>query len=171
MKGLDCFDVDSVVHWPILSEAVSDEMLRQMKSEEGRNAVQQQLAKEIEEIKDTLTCTICCCLVIDPMDCPKCDLTVCGRCAAKMGKCPLKCKTQFKKGHRMVKLLLNRTIVSCPNKLKHEAKVNVCQAVLPVHQMMKHLEEDCPFRVAMCRGHHRNCTFSGFASRMFVHES
>ena len=75
----------------------------------------------------------------------------------------------WKAGHLLVKLLLNRTVVSCPNKLKYADKVNVCEAVFPIAQMLEHLDSQCPFRVVACRG--KSCQFSDFMHRMFFHES
>ena len=79
-------------------------------------------------------------LVIDPMDCKKCDITVCGKCTRKLrNKCPQRCSEGFKTGHKLIKLILNRVIVMCPNKLKYSNKTNVCEAVLPLPEMLEHL--------------------------------
>ena len=107
------------------------------------------------------------------MDCIKCDATLCGKCCKTVNSiCPYKCNSGFKKGHKMIKLLLNRVIVSCPNKGKYSDKINVCEAILPLPEMLDHLVKTCPFRVEKCNkllNGYFSCPFSDFANRMYLH--
>ena len=156
MSTADEIDSDCVVMWPVISSIYMNQQIAyEGKSTRKKSFECPGLDESEQEVKDILTCSICFGLAINPQDCKECDTTFCSKCLGRMkGKpCPIcKCKSQFKKAHKLVKLLLDRTLVSCPNKLKYNDCINVCETSLPIPEMIKHLENQCPFRVAKCAG-------------------
>ena len=54
-----------------------------------------------EELKDSITCPICECLMIEPMVCSKCQNTYCKKCIdgwkKKSNSCPNRCDSEFNK--------------------------------------------------------------------------
>ena len=58
--------------------------------------------------EETLSCPVCFNLVTDPHDCLQCDQTLCGTCKSRVRNCCPQCRHNgFKKGHKLVRQLLN----------------------------------------------------------------
>ena len=76
-------------------------------------------------IKDSVTCPICQCLMIDIMECLKCQNVCCKNCLdgwrKKGGDCPNRCKSEFRKVIQS-KNLIHKLIFKCINGCGAEIK-------------------------------------------------
>jgi len=72
-----------------------------------------------ESIQDVAFCSICCGIVIDPLQCSKCENCFCKNCIniwkKRDSSCPYKCSNiEFKEPSRIIKNMLNKLIFNCP---------------------------------------------------------
>ena len=111
---------------------------------------------------EVFTCSICTCLVWDPVFCPKCDKAFCRACIVKYGKnkkCPFKCDSNtFREITRNEKNYLNKIKIKCTNV--------GCQKYIPYFDYVNHLEK-CQLRKYHCKN--QNCNEEGYISDMINH--
>lgn len=73
----------------------------------------------LENLKDIVICSICTGVLINPVQCNKCENSYCKKCIEEWSKvqnyCPMKCKEQtFKEASRITKNILSKIHFICP---------------------------------------------------------
>ena len=112
--------------------------------------------------QETFTCSICQCLVWDPVFCSSCDKPFCRVCRFQYGvnkKCPFKCDTfNLREITRNERDYLNKIRIKCTN--------NECSKYIKYFDYKTHLEK-CEFRKYHCKN--EPCKEEGFINDMVKH--
>ena len=112
---------------------------------------------------EIFTCSICQCLVWDPVCCSSCDKPFCRSCRFQYGekkKCPFKCDTyNLREITRNEKDYLNKISIKCTNK--------GCLKYIKYYDYKNHLEK-CEFRKYHCKN--EPCKEEGFINDMINHQ-
>ena len=112
--------------------------------------------------QETFTCSICQCLVWDPVFCSSCDKPFCRSCRFEYGenrKCPFKCDTSnLREITRNEKDYLNKIRIKCTN--------NGCSKYIKYFDYKTHLE-NCELRKYHCKND--PCKEEGFINDMINH--
>mgnify|MGYP002626055839 CR=1 FL=1 len=112
--------------------------------------------------QEIFTCSICQCLVWDPVCCSLCDKPFCRSCRFQYGenkKCPFKCNThKLREITRNEKDYLNKISIKCTN--------NGCLKYIKYYDYKNHLEK-CDFRKYHCNND--PCKEEGFINDMINH--
>lgn len=72
-----------------------------------------------EPIREIVTCTICTGLIVNPIQCSKCENYYCSSCLDEWSKtkniCPMRCTSpMFHEGGRIIKNILEKIVMFCP---------------------------------------------------------
>lgn len=112
--------------------------------------------------QEIFTCSICQCLVWDPICCSSCDKPFCRSCRFQYGekkKCPFKCDTyNLREITRNEKDYLNKISIKCTN--------NGCLRYIKYYDYKNHLEK-CEFRKYHCKND--PCKEEGYINDMASH--
>ena len=124
----------------------------------------------VDDFGQDLVCSICLCVLEDPVECKTCQTNFCSACMdswkIKSPKCPNNCELNLKRTHRFLRGVLNSLHLKCINTSFG------CQQILTIETVSKHENHECLYRVVKCRyvdcdamllplnieEHERNCT-------------
>ncbi len=122
------------------------------------------ITPEFESLVEELICPICQCLVIKPVMCKTCEKPFCKHCITqwlkKKNTCPNRCK--YKEGEltRILKNLLNKVKLKCPN---NELG---CGETIIFENFEKHINS-CDYSEWKCLG--SGCNFKGIKQAVIDH--
>lgn len=93
---------------------------------------------EIQSFEEEILCYICQNVIIDPVQCIECQNTFCKDCLKQWNKksstCPFRCKTFETKENKLLKRLLSKLQLKCPNK---------CGKTISYDDFIKHTTKTC----------------------------
>ena len=95
--------------------------------------------EEIKVFSIDITCSICQSVLLNPYHCIDCEQSFCFECITNWQKksnvCPFKCPNFQLKESKMVKKILSKLKLKCPNK---------CEAEISYDNFMEHINDKCP---------------------------
>ena len=99
-----------------------------------------------ETLSDFSMCTVCTGIVIEPVQCNKCENCFCKNCINQWCKncksCPMKCVSpEFKEPSRLIKNMLSKLIFDCP--------IKCCDSKIPYDDLLIH-EVKCGSETVNC---------------------
>ena len=131
-------------------------------SDNENGILDEYIQTDVQDCKETFTCSICICLAWDPVFCPKCDKPFCRSCRLKYGEnkiCPFKCDSLiFRNITRNEKDYLNKIKIRCTNP--------DCSEYIQYSNYINHLE-NCKFRKYHCKN--EPCKEQGTYDYMMAH--
>ena len=96
-----------------------------------------------------LVCSICLCVLEDPIECKKCETNFCSECInswkQRNNKCPNNCELILSKSHRFLRSFLDALTLKCIN------ENTGCQEVLTLSQIKSHESAGCKYRIVKCK--------------------
>ena len=131
-------------------------------SENRSGILDEYIQTDDKNCQEIFTCSICQCLVWDPVCCFSCDKPFCRSCRFQYGEkkqCPFKCDTyNLREVTRNEKDYLNKISIKCTN--------NGCLKYIKYYDYKNHLEK-CEFRKYHCNN--EPCKEEGFFNDMVRH--
>jgi len=122
------------------------------------------ITEEYESLVEELICPICESLVINPVCCSKCEKPFCKYCIdtwlKKKNTCPNRCVYKEAELPRILRNLLNKVKVKCPN---HELG---CKEIILYENYEKHLN-NCEYAQWRCLG--ENCGYVNTKAKVIDH--
>ena len=95
--------------------------------------------QDYKVIEQLITCSICCCILFEPVQCTECENCFCLDCIKDWKKksdvCPFKCKNTKYKESKLAKRILSILKIKCKNG---------CGESINYSDIVSHYEEKCP---------------------------
>lgn len=102
----------------------------------------------VESFSPDLICSICLCVLEDPLECKTCQTNFCSDCIqpiASSGKlCPNHCTLKLQKSHRFLRSTLDNLSLKCINTSFG------CDQIVKLEKIKTHESKECQFRQVKC---------------------
>lgn len=123
----------------------------------------------VDSFSPDLVCSICLCVLEDPVECKSCETNFCKECIdlwkSKNNLCPNKCQLSLQKSHRFLRSVLDNLKLKCSNTSFG------CDQIITIERLKIHETQQCLYRRVQCcypecreyflhseiNGHEANC--------------